>query len=204
MKHLLIFLICINSCFHCEAQSPHVPNPKAKLINDKAINTYTGYSTNHDSIVSVIRQLDKALKIDSNYYNAWTNKLGFQCQIGQYENALETAKRMEHIFPNETDIIFFGGILQYKVGYTSDAEATFNKLLKIYDSVHDKNNNSDHLKTTLLNKGLALIIVNRDNEGRKILAKLRDDESDPAVKQYINAYVTKSREEIIDDMIPGK
>ena len=204
MKYLLILIITNIAFVHCDAQFTHVPDPKAKQINDKAINTYIRYNKNHDSVVSVIHMLDQALNIDSSYFIAWTNKLGFECQLKQYDNALNTVKRIAIIFPAETDIVFFSGILELKTGHNDEATATFNKLITIYDEVPDTNNNSDHLKTTMLNKGIALKLMGKADESRKIFVNLSIKEHDLAVRRHINAYISKSKEEIINDLIAGK
>ncbi|MFI5196793.1 MAG: tetratricopeptide repeat protein [Chitinophagales bacterium] len=201
MKYLLILIICIIAFAHCEAQYTYMPDPKAKMVNDKAINTYIRYNKNQDSVVSVIRMLDQALNIDSNYFIAWTNKLSFECQLKQYDNALNTAKRIIRIFPDQTNVIFFSGLLEFKTGHNDEATATFNKLINIYDEVPDTNNNSDHLKTALLNKGIALKLMGKADESRKIFVNLSIKESDLAVRRHINAYISKSKEEIINKLL---
>lgn len=201
MKNLIVLIAFTFLSVCCYAQSAHVPDSKAKRIHDRAVNTYLKYYNIADSVNSVLVLLDQALNIDSIYYTAWITKVGFECQQKQYTNALITCKKINHIFPNETDMIFFSGILEFKTGNNKDAINTFNELIPIYSSIIDTNNNTDHLKTAQLNKGIALKLVGKTQESKQLLLSLSMSEHDLAVRRHINTYITKSNEAIIDDLI---
>ncbi len=201
MKYLLTLIIFIFPFIPVEAQQAHIPGQRAKALNDKAVNVYFKYNKNNDSITSVMRMLDEALAIDSNYLTAWTNKLGFECQLKQYDSALITANRIIPVFPDQTTINFFSGILALKTGHKDDAETTFNKLIKIYDAIPDANDNSDHLKTAQVNKAIALKLTGHDDECKQILVNLSMKEHDLAVRRHISAYITRSKEEIINEWL---
>ena len=201
MKQLIILITCSISFIECSAQAVHIPDPKAQQINDKAVSTYLRYNKNHDSVLSSIHMLNSALAIDSNYFRAWTNKLGFECQVAQYDDALVTAKKIVRIFPSETGVLFFSGLLEFKTGHNDDATATFSKLVTIYDAVPDTNSNPDHLKTALLNKAIALKLLDKADESKDILVTLSMKERDLAVRRHVNSYISKTKEEIIDTML---
>lgn len=202
MKSLVTLIVCIAAFIHCKAQAEHIPDPKAKALNDKAVGKYLKYNSNPDSVLAAVRLLDKAVEIDSFYYNAWTNKLGYECQLRRFEEAMNTTGNITRIFPKSNDILFFRGILQFKFRHDREAIATFEKLVKIYDKEPNKNYSNDDLKTDLINKAIALKLIGKTDEGNEILRKLADKEHDPAVKKYIMSYISDSKETIINNMVP--
>jgi tetratricopeptide (TPR) repeat protein len=148
--------------------------------------------------------LNNAVTIDYNYYFAWANKLSFECKLKEYDSALNTSQRMARIFSDNIDLVFFSGLLEFKTGHNTEAIAIFNGLIKQYSKLHDNNDNSDHIKTALLNKAIALKLLDKAAESKKILTDLSNKEKDPAVKKHINSYITKTKEKIINDMIDEK
>jgi len=199
MKCRLIFFFAMMAYVQSKAQYSHMPNPVAKQLNDKAVGKYIKYNAFPDSVVAAIALLDKAISADSFYYNAWTNKLGYECQLKRYDEAIQTAGNIFRIFPKMNDILFFRGILQFKTRHDNDAIATFEQLIKIYDN----KKNSEDLKTDVINKAIAMKLIGKTEEGNQILKKLAEAEHDPAIKSYIESYITDSKEKIIEQMVPG-
>jgi len=204
MRHLLLVFLCCCSLAHAHAQRPYTPDPKARSIHDKAVNLYLRYNQNKDSVLSAIRLEENALAIDSTYLIAWNSKLSFECQARRYNDALKTIKRMMNIFPGETDLAFFSGILAFRTGNNEEATIIFDQLIKTYNKITDENNNPDHLKTPELNKALALKLLGRNDESRQVLVNLSMKEHDLTVRRHINAYISKSREDIIEEMISAR
>jgi hypothetical protein len=78
-------------------------------------------------------------------------------------------------------------------------------LLAYYENVLKKAKpNSVLEKNTQISKGKALILANRIVEGKALLRKIHDADSNPFNKSYLAFYINSSREEIILDMVPGK
>ena len=204
MKYLFIAAIFL-AIQTSQAQSVfHAPKAEAIRLNDSAINKNIRSGSNPDSLPAIIALLERSIKADSYYYSAWTNLMGFQCQAGHFTTALTTAKRIVRIFPNKADVLFFYGALQYKTGHKKDATATFNKLLKLYGSTDTLKTNHNDMQTADFNKGIVLILLDKKDEGKKLLQKLADQENDKAVKHYIATYASMSKEQILSEMIPGK
>lgn len=204
MKCIILTLAVTSVCYSGRAQTAHVPALKAQQLNDEAVTKYIKYGTNTDSIKAALRLLGQAVVADSGYYNAWTNKLDFECQAGLYESALKTTNSMVRLFPAEVNVLFLNGVLQFKTGHSKDGIAVFNKLLKLYDAMPAGRENADNLKTIQINKGIALILVGRKKEGEDILTQLGSKEKDPAVKHYLMAYIGKPKAAIVTELIPGK
>ena len=204
MKCILLALAATGVFCCAGAQPAYKPALKAQQLNDEAVTKYIKYGSSPDSIKAALRLLQQAVTADSSYYSAWTNKLDFECQAGLYESALKTTDRMVHLFPAEVNVLFLNGVLQFKTGHNKAAVAVFNKLLKIYDAMPADKESADNLKTIQINKGIALIMVDRKKEGEDILTKLGSKEKDPAVKHYLMAYVGKPKADIVTALIPGK
>ncbi len=204
MKYLFIAAIFL-AIQTSQAQSVfHAPKAEAIRLNDSAINKNIRSGSNPDSLPAIIALLERSIKADSFYYSAWTNLLGFQCQAGHYTTALNTAKSIARIFPEKADMLFFYGALQYKTGHKKDAATTFNKLLKLYNSTDTRKVNRNDMQTAAINKGIVLILLDKKEEGKKLLQKLADQENDKAVKHYIATYASMTKEQILNEMIPGK
>jgi tetratricopeptide (TPR) repeat protein len=172
MKLLCITLLAIACSLTGIAQTiKHKPYPKSKRIHDEAISLYLNYPTNKDSIKSVIAQLDKAIKLDSDYFSAWSNKLNFECQLKKYKNAVVTAQYMTKIFPWENDVLLSLGVLQYKTKQKEAAKATFTKLLQTYNALPEGGQISNNVKADQLNKGIVLMLTGMDKEGKAYLEK---------------------------------
>ncbi len=203
MRYILLILISIATTARGQ-QVLHRPNDRAIQINQEAITKYLADTNKPDNVAAAMRLLDKAIKTDSYYYNAWNNKLSLQCRQKKYNDALKTAARMQRIFSAETDVHFSYGVLQMKTGHSKEAVTTFYHLVNLYDRMNAQSNVSDNLKTMLVNKALALKLLDKPGEAAAILAKLRDEENDPAVKQYLGAHMARTKEELIDYMMPGR
>ena len=203
MKSCFIFLFAMIASVQSRAQYDHVPNAVAKQLNDIAVSKYLKYNTTPDSIVAAIKLLDKAVSADSLYYSAWTSKLGYECQLKSYEAAIKTTGSIVRIFPKMNDILFFRGILQFKTRHEKEAIATLESLIKIYDNTPNKKKNNEDLKTDVINKAIAVKLIGKTEEGNAILRKLAEGEYDPAIKKYIASYITYSKADIIEQMVPG-
>lgn len=205
MKNLLLFFLCILWAFSCGAQAkPYKPNPKAKKLEDSAIHVFTTSDGSKGSYTRVNNLLDAALKADPKWYEGWSNLLAFLGRTDQFEKCLVTAKKMVQLFPKEPDALFNCGIMQYKTGHPADAMICFAKLLKFYNDLLAKDPKNPHYNDLLTQKGIVLILMDRDKEGKTILRRLYTDETDPYKKSFIAFYVNKSKNEIIEDKVPGK
>lgn len=205
MKQLFIILICFFITNYSSAQhAKHTPKPKAKALNDSAASKYRRALGDTAKMKEVISLLDAAIRADNNYYEAWNNKLSMQGQMEQFEDAYKTAKAMEHVFPKEEEVQFHLAILAYVTKRNKEAMATWNKLLDHYNALLEKNKNNANTKGLLYNKGIVLILLDKQNEGKAILNKLYKEEKDPYVQSSIAFYINSSREQIINDKIPGK
>ncbi len=201
MRVFFITLFVFSSIL-CHGQHQHeVPN-EAKTLYKIAHDDYAPTASTSDRMSEVIKLLDKAIAIDSQYYEAWAAKLGYQCQLHWFELAIATTADITRIFPHETSLLFFKGILQFRMDHEVAATSTFRNLLERYDTMPEPPAGSSEQKTYLINKGLTIRMLGGVVDGNKILETLAANEPDAAEKKYILAYIKASREEIVKMMTP--
>jgi len=199
-----VFSACCPALLWGQAAA-YKPTPKAKRLEDSAINIYTKSHGAPENNEKVRKLLDAALQQDPKYYEGWANKLSFQCRLDQFDNGLITAKKMTLLFPEQADAFFNYGVLQYITGHEKDANISFGQVLTIYNNILEKNkNNPSAYKSILTQKGIILLLLDRTNEGKRILGKLYREEKDEYVKSYIAYYFNSTKDDIIKDRVPGK
>lgn len=205
MKQLLFILFSFAVVSHGWAyQTKHKPDPKAKALNDSAAKKYQQAMGDRTKLQPILKLLDAAIKTDSGYYEAWNNKLSLLGQLDQFENEYKSLKTMTRLFPGTEDVQFNLGILEYKTNRSKDAIATFTGLLNHYNMLLEKNKNNGNTRGLLYYKGIVLILLNRESEGKAILTNLFTSENNQYTKSQIGFYVNSSRQEIIEDRVPGK
>jgi hypothetical protein len=94
MKYFIFFILMLFISIRSIGQTQHIPGPAAKAYFQEAQKKYVKFVGNKDSMVIVLRLLDKALKEDNLFYNAWASKIAFQCQLDEYVPAYQTVKKM--------------------------------------------------------------------------------------------------------------
>jgi tetratricopeptide (TPR) repeat protein len=205
MKYLGLMLLCLSGFIYCDAQAPnHVPKPKAKTLEDSAISKYQRSGAEPAKMKEVFKLLDEAVKEDNLYREGWINKMTLESQMDQFEAALKTLKRMEQFFPKDLEVQFHTGIMLYKTGKNKEALAMFNKQLDEYNTMLKTNPKSGNAKGWMINKGIVLILMDRDKEGKQILTKIYNEEKEYYQKSYLAFYINGSKQEIIEDRVPGK
>ncbi len=205
MKYAILFLFVLSCALHTIAQPvKYKVNPKAKRLDDSAIKMFTTCGEMADCYKKINYLLDEAVKIDSKWYEGWANLISYLGRTDQYEKCLVASKKLVQYYPEVPEAIFNCGILQYKTKHPADAMASFNKLLRIYDNLLQKKPIIPNYKDVLTQKGITLLLLDKDFEGKNILRDIYNNESEPYKKSYIAFYINKSKAEIIDDRIPGK
>src|SRR5204863_9405110 len=112
----------------------YIVNPKAKQLNDSAI-AMTRYMKDEDSKKAILL-LDQAIKIDSNYFTAYWNKLAIQSDIKQYDKAIETGKQILKLNKSPYYYLLIA-TFYYRLGDTTSANNYFKKTSALCDTVLD-------------------------------------------------------------------
>lgn len=204
MKGLFLFTLCLVFFINANAQISKKGTPAAKKLNDSAINIYMRSNDSPDSMAKELRLLELALKIDSNYFDGYMSKMNLEGHYNKLDNALKTAQKMMRIFPDEPEPFLMAGLLQYTLGKKTEATATFNKTLKIYNSLLVKiKSPAKVVQAFKIRRGITMILLDKEREGKQILTDIYNKEADDLTKSYIGFYVNSKKDEIIADMLPG-
>jgi tetratricopeptide (TPR) repeat protein len=205
MKYIFIIILSFFTFTQGYAQ-PHVDHalPAARRLNDSAMRVFTRANGNKQYNPQIARLFEAAIKLDSTYYQVLVNKMSFESHFDQFEKALKTALRMKRIFPKEPDVYYYCGLLQLKTKRKAEGMASFNKLLAIYNADLKDYKKQQYYKAIMINKGIVLIMLDRLAEGKNILLQVHNSEQDDVLKSYLAFYINSSKEEIIEDKLPGK
>lgn len=194
---LFLFTTLI-ACSQNQETKKYIPNPKAKLLNDSAINIAT--KTPPKNFELAISLLDEATRIDSNYYSAFNSKISFQLNLNRYSDALITAKNMIRIKPESPMNHFITGMIFWKLQDSVSANASFLKSAELSDKMLAGMSKSDKkYDGAMLDKAINLILIGQEETGYGILKELYNKHTNDSDKQFYEHYMNKSRKEILDE-----
>lgn len=113
-------------------------NASAKNLNNKAIEILSGVSgepiTSQDSLhlESALTFLNKAIKLDSQYYLAYANKANILSKLKRYNEAIEILERIIKIRPDYAEGIANQGFLYEKMGDINKADEKYKSAIGAY------------------------------------------------------------------------
>jgi tetratricopeptide (TPR) repeat protein len=190
------FRLLLLVLFACGRKDKYLVNPQAKLLNDSAASFAM-----HFDYIKAIDLLDQATKLDSNYFNAYQNKLAFLGAVKQYVRALETVKELIRLRPNIPDFYVTAGVLYEQLGDTVESVKYFKTALVHFDNVLDtmtkQNQNYNMLN---MSKSLTIILSGEEEKGTKLLRQNYNNLTDTLLKESMTVFIGKSRQEILDGL----
>lgn len=205
MFRILLIPVFVFSAFISTGQTKaYKPRPKARQLEDSAIHLFTKSGGAPEFNPAVTKLLQQAVAIDPKYSEGWHNLLDFQCRTDHMAEGLKTAKKITELFPGQLDALLSYGVLQYVNNLQPASRATFEKLLKQYELLLVKEKDSKIRRGLMTQKGIALILADRSDEGKKLLRQLHSDETDDYMKSFLAFYINSTKDAIIKDKIPGK
>jgi len=190
-----LLIIGLYACGHQTEVKKHIPDTNAKQFNDSAINIAI-QTQNFEKAISL---LDSATQIDSNYFEAYNNKLSFQFNLDRFIDALATAKNLIRISPGNPSSYFLTGILLDKTGDSTNAQKYYTEVVKRIDSFLYNTNRADKkYDDALMTKGITFILLGQPEKGNEILKQVSEKQKDEVQKEIYGHYKNKSRKEILD------
>jgi len=173
-------------------------DPRAKRLKDSA----SLIAMSQQEYSKAISLLDQAIALDSNYLAAYRNKLTFQLELRQFEQATKTASKISQLRPDNPDYYVTIGILYDVQGDTVKSKDYFKRAISQYDRIFDtiavSNINYDML---LMNKALNLIFIGEQNKGNDILKQLYNKQIESPFKEILASYLNKSKQDILKMMM---
>lgn len=150
------------------------------------------------TIENAISLLNQAIRVDSNYYKAYSNKFMFETQLQQYKNAMLTGKQMIKLRPDNVETMVSVGSACERAGDTLLSAKYYGRALLILDKVLDtmsvKNN---AYKTLQIGKAIDLILLHQPQKGYGIFKNISEKETDPNLKQYFQSLLHSSRHDFL-------
>jgi tetratricopeptide (TPR) repeat protein len=143
----LLFIFILISLFACGQQSPKIiVSPQAKQLTDSAINKAM-YEQDYKQALLL---LNKAIKIDSNYFLAYQNKLTFETSLKEYKDALQTTMQLIRLQPDAPDYYVTAGVLHSVEGNSFAATEYWQKALIKFEKAIEETNKTDYNYPMLL------------------------------------------------------
>ncbi|MEO6630199.1 MAG: hypothetical protein ABIN13_00715, partial [Mucilaginibacter sp.] len=184
----ILALLPLTWHFSC-AQPKHKINPEARKLNDSAINiVFRGIPTDSGAYKNAIGVLNRAIKIDSDYYTAYKNRFSYQSALKEYNGALESAKQMLKLHPNDPSVLTLTGEAYEWTGNKTSATLCYNNALPNYDRILDtmsvQNRSYSGLTT---GKAMVLILLNKKEQSDSYIKEVLKKDTDPINKQFYEA-----------------
>ncbi len=139
---ILLIYFAIISCGNHEKQTlrdvdKYLPDSSAVKLNNKAVKLIGKISSLEDSLNfilfdSAIIYLDQAIRIDSLYLMAYTNKSQLFRKMGLLEKSLEVLNTVQKIKPGFAEVIVGQGFLLEKLGKGDLAFEKYKQALEAY------------------------------------------------------------------------
>ena len=203
---LILSIVTILTLFSCGQRSKENEasiEPKARELNDSAVSLYMTFDK--DNTLKAIELLDKATEIDSDYFLAHWNKYVFQNELNLKDQAFKTLKTLELLSPENPELIMASGAFHENNGVSSTAIEKYRKANNLYESIMDTiNKNGIQYLMLESNRAINLIFLGQEVEGREILKELYNNESDEAIREMIQSFLTLSREDFLDGKMNKK
>lgn len=115
----------------------YIPKQEAVSLNDSAVSLLIQVVPFQDSVNAKLNRkaltyLNKALKVDSLYQLAYSNKVDVLRNIGRFEEAIKTLEQTSEIFDGYAEAYSARGFLYEKIGKRDSAYIMYNLALKAY------------------------------------------------------------------------
>jgi tetratricopeptide (TPR) repeat protein len=179
---LLLAIVIGVSCNSNQEDAKYKPNPKAIELNKQGMLLYIDNKNDSVLIDSAISLLNKATKIDSNYYLGFLNKIPLLFQQKKFKELLLTTKKLQKLNPHNADHIMQEGLAFKKLGDNSKAI----KLFQIANQLSIKNFETDYNIDIGIQLITSYLLLDKKNEAKKVLQDLKKDFPENEVLKLIN------------------
>ncbi len=196
-----IFLFIVVALFSCankqdEKVAKKQINPEAIRLNDSAMKSFQSFEPDYEGAIELLNQ---AIVIDSNYFRAYYNKVTFYTVLKQYDKALESAKDLVRIQPENAYHYGTMGVIYERIGdsisahkYFQTSKAKFEILIDTLSPTHKG------YSAARISQAINLIMLNEQVKANEILKDLYKKENDEFFKEYIASLMNKNKKEILE------
>lgn len=161
---------------------------------------------NNQLVSRGIEILNKAIKADSTYLEAYDLKFGWEKELKRYDNLIVTGKKILKLTSGhpEAEVPLRMGESYELTNNIDSAKAYYQRALSLYDQqINEMKQNNATSDYEMSYKALVLILLNREQEGRAIFKELSEAPSvDEYEKQEYHNYFMTSRDKFLKDFKP--
>lgn len=186
------------------------PKPFAARLLDSAMRTSMvdhrklTDAENKQLVSRCIEILNKAIKADSSYLDAYELKFGWETELKHYDSVIVAGRKILKLGAyDQAQTIYRVGECYELTGKIDSAKSYYQKALSLYDqqiSEMDKNNAAAY---EMSKKALVLILLNREQEGRAIFKKLSETPMmNKFEKEMYHNYLVTPRDEFLRKLDP--
>jgi tetratricopeptide (TPR) repeat protein len=161
---------------------------------------------NNQLVSQGIAILNKAIKADSTYMEAYDLKFGWEKELKRYDNLIVTGKKILNLTSGqpEAEVLLRMGECYELINNIDSAKAYYQRALSLYDQqITEMKQNNATSDYEMSYKGLVLILLNREQEGRAIFKELSEN---PATNKFENQlfqnYLKTPRDEFLRKLNP--
>ncbi len=178
MKQLVLFIafLIFTGCLSKSKNNIVKIDPKAIALNNSAVKLMMW--PQKDKLDSALVLLNKAIKIEPEYVIGYSNKIGVYIRQGNLNMALETARQLEKIQPENPQGIIGLGLLLERTGSIKEAQEKYQKALLIYeDELNHTDKNDKKYMFIQTNYAADLIFLGREEDAKKELYEILKKDS---------------------------
>jgi hypothetical protein len=161
---------------------------------------------NNQLVSRGIEILNKAIKADSTYLEAYDSKFGWEEELKRYDSLIVTGKKIMKLTSGqpEAEVPLRMGESYELINNIDSAKAYYQRALSLYDQrINEMNQANASSDYEMSYKALVLILLNREQEGRAIFKKLSEAPSvDEYDKQEYHNYFLTPRDTFLKDFKP--
>lgn len=173
-------------------------NPQAIKLYKSVMDSYIRSSYTKRGMENAVTGLNKAIKIDTNYFAAYESKFGFELLLKHYQDAILTGKQMVRLSPNNITIRMQMGVVYENSGDKVTAEKYYNQGLSMYNKLLDTMSSDNKMcKEIEFEKVLGLIFLHQEQKGYGLIKDLFNKEPDAGIKQMYQQFMNTSREDLL-------
>ena len=201
MRLVIISLFFLASgCVQQKNKSFYAVNAAAKELNDSAVYVALQF---HE-YARAVELLDRATQIDSNFFEAYKNKMTFQGLVHPFDpdKVLGILKSLNRLRPLDPEYYMHIGMLYYKKGDSLTSLGYFNDALLHFNSILDTMRaTTPGYDVFVMSKANTLFFQRQDQKARGLLMKLYETTRDSVTKEMISLSLHKTSEDVIADFM---
>jgi len=193
----LFSILVFSSCDFQKGSNHDEINIEAMELNDKAIKLTM--VNNDDSLLLAKNYLEKAIKIQPNYFLAYRNKSLVLKKMGLTIELIENLETLAKLQPENPDNYTALGLILELNGDSLIAMEKYQVADKIYSSILDTlTSEYDPYYSIETNRALNLKYIHKEAEANDLLIQVKAKLKEPFMKDMIDDFIKMNRQQLLE------